>query len=284
VRHLERRVATSAGYVAVTERGRASAPPVVLVHGFPDRASLWDEVADDLAADHRVLAYDVRGAGDSTPPATTAGYAFRHLLDDLIAVLDATVGAVPIHLVGHDWGAVQGFAAAASPAVRPRLASFLAVSAPGIGVARAWVGGRLASHRVRDLAALAGQARRSWYVAAFQVPWLPETLFRAGSLERALRRAGHPAPSRTVVADATRSIGLYRANRAAADAGGHAPPGDLPTRVLVGRDDPFSTSDLYEPLRAAGVEVVEVPGGHWLPLTAPARVAAEVRDLVARVR
>jgi pimeloyl-ACP methyl ester carboxylesterase len=281
VTHDERRVATSAGYVAVTERGRSGGPPVVLIHGYPDRASLWDEVAADLERDHHVVTYDVRGAGDSPAPTSTSGYALPHLLDDLAAVLDATVGERRVHLVGHDWGAIQGFAAAGSATLRPRLASFTAISAPGLDVARAWVEQRLSTATPCDLAALARQVGRSWYLAAFQVPVLPETVLRAAPVERTLRRAGHPAPAATVAADAAAGLGLYRANRRPADAGGATLPPDLPARILLGRDDPFVSPEMFDPLRAAGTEVREVEGGHWLPLTVPSRVASELRELVA---
>jgi pimeloyl-ACP methyl ester carboxylesterase len=277
----ERKVPTSAGYVAVTERGRSGGPPVVLIHGYPDRASLWDEVAADLAHDHHVVTYDVRGAGDSPAPVSTSGYALPHLLDDLAAVLDATVGERRVHLVGHDWGAIQGFAAAGDPTLRPRLASFTAISAPGLDVGRAWVERRLAARTPHDLAELARQAGRSWYLAAFQVPVVPETVLRAVPVAWTMRRAGHPAPSATVAADARSGLGLYRANRRTRHGGGATPPTGLPVRVLTGRDDPVVSVDLYESLRAVGTEVVEIDGGHWLPLTAPRRVADEVRGHAA---
>jgi pimeloyl-ACP methyl ester carboxylesterase len=284
VTQVEREVPTSAGYVSVTERGRSGAPPVVLVHGYPDRASVWDEVAADLAHDHHVVAYDVRGAGGSPAPESTSGYALAHLLADLAAVLDATVGDRRAHLVGHDWGAIQGFAAAGSATLRPRLASFTAISAPGLDVVGAWVAQRLATRSARDLAALARQAGRSWYLAAFQIPVLPEAVLRSAPVERTLRRAGHPAPAATVAADAVAGLGLYRANRRPSDAGGPTLPPDLPARVLIGRDDPFLSPGLFGSLRAAGTDIRELHGGHWLPLTAPGRVATEVRELVAATR
>jgi len=51
--------------LAVQERGRAGAPTVILVHGYPDNHHLWDLVAEHLEADHHVVTYDVRGAGES---------------------------------------------------------------------------------------------------------------------------------------------------------------------------------------------------------------------------
>ena len=47
-------------------------PTVVLVHGYPDSSEVWHAVAADLAQNFFVLAYDVRGAGDSDEPRGTA--------------------------------------------------------------------------------------------------------------------------------------------------------------------------------------------------------------------
>ncbi|MBI3786595.1 MAG: alpha/beta hydrolase [Deltaproteobacteria bacterium] len=47
------------------EWGAANAPPVLCLHGITQTAHSWDEVADDLGRDHRVLCLDQRGHGDS---------------------------------------------------------------------------------------------------------------------------------------------------------------------------------------------------------------------------
>ncbi len=44
-------------------------PTVLLVHGYPDAATVWTTVAEGLAERYRVIAYDVRGAGRSSVPA-----------------------------------------------------------------------------------------------------------------------------------------------------------------------------------------------------------------------
>jgi 2-succinyl-6-hydroxy-2,4-cyclohexadiene-1-carboxylate synthase len=62
-----------------------SGPPVVLVHAFQMDAREWDEIAPTLAAEHRVIRYDVRGHGRSasaTQP-IAAHDDLRDLLDEL---------------------------------------------------------------------------------------------------------------------------------------------------------------------------------------------------------
>ncbi len=269
-----RQVESSGVSLHVVERGRVGAPTVVLVHGYPDSSQLWEDVTAALAPDHRVVAYDVRGAGRSTAPVEPSGYAMVHLLADLGAVLDAVAPTGRVHLVGHDWGAIQGFGAAADDQLRSRLASFTAVAAPGLGTARAWVARRLVDPSARHLAELAGQLARSWYLAAFQVPVLPET---------ALRTVGRLPFATGDVGDAVRGLGLYRANRTG-DATRAPIPAGVPIRVLAGRRDPFVSPRIFDDLRhLPNVEVTDVDGGHWLPRTHPDLVARCVRDLVEEV-
>jgi 3-oxoadipate enol-lactonase len=58
-------------------------PPVVLVHAALGGRRQWDDVVPLLTTDHRVVAYDVRGYGDSPDP---TGDFFDH--DDLLDLLD----------------------------------------------------------------------------------------------------------------------------------------------------------------------------------------------------
>jgi pimeloyl-ACP methyl ester carboxylesterase len=63
-------------------------PPVVLVHGWPLNADMWEYQARVLAASgHRVIAYDRRGFGRSGQP--WAGYDYDTLASDLACVIDA---------------------------------------------------------------------------------------------------------------------------------------------------------------------------------------------------
>src|SRR4051794_4794987 len=89
-RRTSRVVGAGGVELAVSERGDPRAPTIVLVHGYPDTSAVWHPVAELLASSCHVVTYDVRGAGASGIPATTAGYALEHLVTDLRAVIDAT--------------------------------------------------------------------------------------------------------------------------------------------------------------------------------------------------
>lgn len=58
--------------------------PLVLIHGTPLDARMWDDQVEPFATRHRVIRYDVRGYGRSDPPGATP---YRHE-DDFRALLD----------------------------------------------------------------------------------------------------------------------------------------------------------------------------------------------------
>jgi pimeloyl-ACP methyl ester carboxylesterase len=90
----------------VAEAGPADAPPVVLLHGWPQHWFMWRDVIPGLAADHRVIAPDLRGLGWSDAP--KQGYLKQELADDVLALL-SELGVERFDLIGHDWGAYAGF-------------------------------------------------------------------------------------------------------------------------------------------------------------------------------
>jgi len=86
-------------YVQWGERGS----PIVCMHGLTANAFCFQALADDLALDHRVFAYDLRGRGDSDKP--EHGYSVPIHADDLLKLLDALHIERPI-LLGHSLGAL----------------------------------------------------------------------------------------------------------------------------------------------------------------------------------
>ncbi|MFC9941515.1 alpha/beta fold hydrolase [Streptomyces pratensis] len=82
--------------------GDPSAPPVVLAHGRGGSSLDWTDIAEQLAARHRVYALDFRGHGLSDWPGR---YSFEFFRDDLHAFLEARnlSGAT---VVGHSMGGV----------------------------------------------------------------------------------------------------------------------------------------------------------------------------------
>ena len=193
--------------LAVTEYGdRSSATHVLMVHGFPDDQQMWEPVVSSLPEDWHVVTYDVRGAGRSTRPAGQAAYRTALLVEDLIAVLDATVPAgEQVHLVGHDWGAIAGWEVIAAETWDPRLEGRLASYTSSSGPSLDHMGSLTSSWRGR--LQMLPQVWHSWYVWLTLVPVLPELVWRLNRLFRpvlrlldptmSLPRLGQPRSART---------------------------------------------------------------------------------------
>ncbi|HYU74981.1 MAG TPA: alpha/beta hydrolase [Ktedonobacteraceae bacterium] len=77
--------------------------PLVCVHGLTANAFCFQALADELASEHRVFAYDLRGRGDSDQP--EHGYSVPIHADDLAKLIDALGLERPI-LIGHSLGAL----------------------------------------------------------------------------------------------------------------------------------------------------------------------------------
>jgi pimeloyl-ACP methyl ester carboxylesterase len=87
--------------------GPEDAPTIIFAHGWGAAWRFWTNQIHDLSQDFRVVAYDLRGHGESEP-ARSGDYSFDAFGDDLEAVLGASVkdGARAI-VVGHSLGATS---------------------------------------------------------------------------------------------------------------------------------------------------------------------------------
>jgi pimeloyl-ACP methyl ester carboxylesterase len=142
----------------VTDSGPDDGGIVVLLHGFPQNRHEWAGVTPRLtAAGYRVLAPDQRGYSPGARPAGRRAYVQSELVDDVVALIDAA-GAQQVHVVGHDWGALVAWALTSR--YPERVHTLTAVSVPH-PKAFAWAMPR-------------GQVLKSWYMAVFQLPGLPE--------------------------------------------------------------------------------------------------------------
>jgi pimeloyl-ACP methyl ester carboxylesterase len=266
------------------DSGPEGAEAVVLLHGWPQDRRAWDRVTPLLVARGlRVLALDQRGYSPGARPPGTAAYRMRELVADVAALLDEA-GVDRGHLVGHDWGGAVAWAFAERHP--ERLASLTVLSTP--------------HHRALAWALRHGdQARRSWYMAAFQVPVLPEALLRR-SLPRVLRRSGLPEQDVQRYAARFREPGAagaelawYRALRSPLRG---SRPGDggsndqrrritVPTTYVWGRHDPAlgrAAAERTAHWVASDYRFVELDAGHWLPETRPDDVAAAVLSRASR--
>lgn len=96
------RVTTDDGVeLEVVDRG--AGPVLVLVHGFGGAKEDFDDQIDDLAGDHRVVTFDLRGHGASGGPDVEAGYSLDRCAADLECVVD-DLGIATCRLLGHSMG------------------------------------------------------------------------------------------------------------------------------------------------------------------------------------
>ncbi len=275
------------GPLAVQRWGHAAHPVVILVHGYPDNRSKWEPVARLLSAHYQVIAYDVRGAGDSFKPTRRADYRLEHLTADFKAVLQAVSPSRPVHLVAHDWGSVQSWEFVTEPSLKGRIASFTSCSGPCLDHFGHWLRDSLKRPTPTNLGRVTLQMIKSWYVYLFQLPLLPEALWRSvigpnwPGLMRVLE-ATHIEPRASQTSDGVHGVGLYRANvfqRMLRPRQRHA---HAPVQVLVPTQDHFVSPWLSENLArwAPQLRRTEIPAGHWVTLKQPELFARHVRAFI----
>jgi len=259
----------------VSDRGPEGGDAVVLLHGFPQDSTCWDDVVPALhAAGLRTLAPDQRGYSPAARPAAVVAYRTAELVDDVLALLDAA-GLRRVHLVGHDWGGTVAWAVAGRHPDRVHTLTVLSTPHP-----EAYL------RAVRS----GSQALRSWYLGAFQVPRLPEFVL-ARRLGPLLARTGMPAAHAVPVTTRMREPGALTAALACYRALRHSsrerfPTVRVPTTFVWGRDDPALGrvgAELTRDAVSAPYRFVELDAGHWLPETRPVQVASVLLDRIRTV-
>jgi epoxide hydrolase 4 len=90
---------------------------VLLLHGFPEGAFVWDELMLRIGGAARCVAPNLRGYERSSAPADVEAYRAKHLVNDIAALIE-TLGAPIDLLVAHDWGGALAWNLAAQ---RPQL-------------------------------------------------------------------------------------------------------------------------------------------------------------------
>ncbi|MDQ0756293.1 alpha/beta fold hydrolase [Arthrobacter sp. B3I4] len=274
-----RSVAARGAELAVFEYGPQPGPGVptlLLVHGYPDDHRVFLPAIEQLASSHHVVAYDTRNAGASDVTGSPGDFSLATLVDDLFAVLSAVGaagGAGAVHVVGHDWGSIQGWAAVQDPRAAALISRYTSISGPDLRHLSRWMRARY--RRPRAWPQLAGQLLRSWYVGAFMLPVLPEAVWRLF-----LTRRYEQLAKRDVGNDPVRGLALYRANMFTARKWPAAARVVMPVLVVVPVRDPFLSPDLVEGLETwvDDLTVARVDNGHWWPATRPAEFAALIRN------
>lgn len=260
----------------VIDSGPLDGTPVVLLHGFPQRATSWDQVATHLHEQGlRTYALDQRGYSPGARPTSRFDYAITELVADVKTLVDLIGG--PVHLVGHDWGSAVAWAVAGHHPDDILSLTAVSVAHPG-----AFMKSMLSS----------SQLLHSYYMLLFQLPGLPERMLSkpGGFGEKMLRAAGMTRPMvetfRTeIVADGALrgGLGYYRSLFLGARQVGRRV--SVPTTYVWSDGDAALVrrgADLT-PQFVTGPYELEVFHGvsHWIPDERPAELAASI---VRRVR
>lgn len=145
--------------LAYLEYGLPDGPMVLCLHGFPDSPVTFRHLAARLAAeDFRVVTPWLRGYPPSA--VVNASYQVARLARDAVALAEALAPGQPAWLVGHDWGGLVAYGAAA---LEPsRWNGIVVLSVPPTRMFRPFL------RRDWD------QQRASWYQFLFQLEGLAE--------------------------------------------------------------------------------------------------------------
>ena len=289
----QRRLPLSTGITMnVATAGPAEAPPVILVHGFPESHRTWRDLVPLLDADLRLIMPDLRGFGESDKPQDVADYSTEILVADVFAVADA-LGVDRFALVGHDWGGAIAWAAAISG--NPRITRLAIVNSPHPSIFQ------------RSLIDDPEQRAASQYMNAFCTPTMEQGIARMGldtffdkSFSKHVDLASIPPDERQHYIDdwgqpgaLTAMLNWYRASRilvpqpgeeaAMPDWVGHVPKIRVPVQVIWGLDDAALLPVQLDNIGEVGDDVSVFPlanVGHFAPWQAPAKVAAALRPFL----
>ena len=145
--------------------GPADAPPVILLHGFPESHRTWRGLAPLLEDEFRLVMPDQRGFAGSDRPPDVDAYRADVLVDDIFALAEA-LGIERFTLVGHDWGGAISWPAALRN--DPRLTRLAIINAPHPVIFQ------------KSLIEDSDQRAASQYIAAFRTPGFEKAIEAMG--------------------------------------------------------------------------------------------------------
>jgi pimeloyl-ACP methyl ester carboxylesterase len=259
----------------VIDSGPLAGEPVVLLHGWPQRATMYDQVTPVLnEAGYRTFCPDQRGYSPGARPRSRFAYRVKQLVNDVLALVNE-IGQ-PVHVVAHDWGAVVAWSLAGAHPDKVRSLTVASVGHPAAYM-RSWLN--------------FDQLRKSWYMAVFQLPVFPErALSKPGGRVEGLLGMSPDALDRfhrEYIGDGATRGGLnwYRSLPLVT-------PGDLkkvsvPT-TLVWSDEDVACGEAQAKRTAKYVtgpyELITLNGiSHWIPEEAPAEFAAAILQRIHSV-
>ncbi|MGV0886515.1 alpha/beta hydrolase [Acinetobacter venetianus] len=150
----------------VIDSGPIDGNPIILLHGFPETAQSWQATSTILNQQNfRTFAIEQRGYSLTASPKGRFQYALTELVADVKSFIDLL--GEPVYVIGHDWGSIVACELAQQ---YPNLVKHLTlVSVPHTG---AFLKSMLSSTQILT----------SYYIGFFQLPFIPELLFKRAKL------------------------------------------------------------------------------------------------------
>jgi len=273
--------------------GSDDAPPVILVHGFPESHRTWRGLVPLLLDRLRLVMPDLRGFGDSDRPQDVADYSTDTLVADIFALADA-LAIDRFALVGHDWGGAIAWAATLRG--NPRIERLAIVNSPHPLIFQ------------KSLFESEPQRAASQYIRAFRNPGMEAGIAAMGfdtffdkSFAKHADLSLIPAEERQLYIDQwsrpgalTAMLNWYRASQVIVPAADESPAMPawvergvpkihVPVRVIWGLDDKALLPVQLEGIGEVGddVEVFPLPGvGHFAPWEAPEKVGEALKPFL----
>ncbi|MCW8039504.1 alpha/beta fold hydrolase [Acinetobacter entericus] len=266
--------------------GDERSPALVLVHGYPDNQEVWEPVIQLLMKDFYIVTYDVRGAGQSTIPKRVKDFRLEQLSQDLDSVTQAVLGGRPFHLAAHDWGSIQSWESVTEPKFRGRILSYTTISGPCLDHAAYWMRQQFQHEKTKFFK----QLSKSWYIAAFQLPFLAPAAWNFFSPERwnavvakLERQMGLPQNA-NIVKDGKYGVGLYRANFIPRLLKPRERFAVCPVQAVVLKYDNFVSPALIDevPKWAEDFTRAELDANHWAVLSVPEKIAGCIAEFAQK--
>jgi pimeloyl-ACP methyl ester carboxylesterase len=273
--------------LSVTSYGEPHNPTIIFVHGYPDSSKVWEPVIEFLKHRFHVVTYDVRGCGESSEPGWVWDYSLPRLSSDLQAVMRAVCPTQPVHLVAHDWGSIQTWESVTDHRLKSRIASYTTISGPCLDHVGTWMRKGLVEGDIKTKSMVLGQLAHSWYIAAFQLPFLAPSAWKLG-LDKAwpglLRKTENldAEVNPTQRKDGVNGINLYRANMLPRLTRPRIRKTSVPIQLIVPTQDNYVTLPLVESCYPFVKRLWrrDIKAGHWVVQAQAEWVANSVSEFV----
>jgi 3-oxoadipate enol-lactonase len=250
-----------------SEQGQGPTP-LVLLHGYPLSSAIWQEQANSLSNEYRVITPDLRGHGQS--PAPEGVYEMELMARDVFALLD-TLGIQKAAIMGHSMG---GYATLAAYRLAPE--RFLALGLIGSQAGADSEEARQGRFNTAEKVFMEGSS----VVANAMVPKLFAPTFPLDD------PIAEQAKQMILSTKSSGIIGTLKGMAARADSGPLLPQIKVPVLLITGDKDQIVPPSRAEAMASAipGATLATIENaGHMMMMEQPQATAMAIRNFMSAV-